>query len=190
MIPVDKRRLYEKRLLHLLDFTILSCYKVKIASSFLFAAAKNQRVDKDVRDGVLIMMIAEMMILTAARLIDERKGARSLKVFEKYAAILGEDVHGRIRLLVQKAYDSRTKVLRDLRHEWLAHVSQEKPNFARTETNIKRLDPAVTHVIRVAEEIAAIVAEALGKRIPGMDEYLEDHARIQREKRPENLYEW
>ena len=190
MIHVDKGRLYEKRLRHLLDFTVLSCYKVKIASSFLFAVAKNQRVDQDVRDRVLTMMIGEMMILTAARLIDESKGARSLKVFEKYAVILGEDVRDQIRVLVQKAYDSRTKVLRDLRNEWLAHVSQEKPSFARTETNINRLDPAVTHVIRVAEEITAIVAEALGTSIPEMDEYLEDSARIQREKRPENLYEW
>ena len=190
MIPVDKKLLYKRRLLHLLDFTIESCYKVRIASRFLFAVAQDQRVNEDVRSRVLNMMICEMMILTAARLIDERKDARSLRVFERYGEILGADVHDRIRVLVQKAYDSRAAVLRNLRHEWLAHVSQEKPSFAETEKEKDRLDSAVTHVIQVAEEIAATVAGALGKSIPGIDEYLEDCARIRSERRPEHVYVW
>lgn len=190
MIPMDKRLLYRRRLLHLLDFTIESCYKVRVASSFLFAVANDQRVKENVRSRVLNMMICEMMILTAARLIDERKDVRSLRVFEKYGEILGQDVHDRIRVLVRKAYDSRAEVLRDLRHEWLAHVSQEMPSFATTEEEQGRLDSAVTHVINVAGEIATMVADALGKSIPGIDDYLEGRARIQRERRPEDVYVW
>ena len=60
MIPVDKKLLYKRRLLHLLDFTIESCYKVRIASRFLFAAAQDQRVNEDVRSRVLNMMIFEV----------------------------------------------------------------------------------------------------------------------------------
>lgn len=189
-MPVDKKDLYERRLLHLLDFTIESCYKVEVASSYLFAVAQDQRVNENVRSRVLNMMIGEMMILTAARLIDESPDARSLKVFVKYGEVLGDDVHDRVRVLVQKAYDSRSAVLRNLRNEWLAHVSQEKPSFAKNGKEKGRLDAAVTHVIQVAKEIATIVAGALGKRIPGIDEYLEDCARIRRERRPGDVYVW
>ena len=100
-------------------------------------------------------------------------------------------MHERVRELVQKAYaDSRTVALRDLRNQWLAHVSQEKPTFARTENDANRLDSAVIHVINVAEEIAVTVAGALGKRVSGVDEYFEDCERIWKGNRPENAYEW
>ena len=191
---MDKQRLYRRRLRHLLDFTVESCYKVRIASTFLFAVVEDQRASGNVRTRVLNMMVCEIMILTAARLIDERRDARSLKVFEKYGEILGKDVHDRIRALVRKAYDSRgARVLRSLRNEWLAHVSLELPAVAKgrgEEDHDNQLDAAVKHVIDVAEEIAALVAGALGQSIPEMDEYLEARERILEERRPEYAYEW
>ena len=183
---MEKEVVYRRRLRHLLDFVVESLCHIKVASEFLFAIVDDDVVRESRRANVIHMMIAYQMLLITARLIDKRKDSHSLKKFLRYGEILDDDVYERIQELVDSAYDNdKVAPLWNLRTEWIAHVQSQ-----REIAKMKNFNPAMSHVYQTAEEVAKVIANALGIEIPSTDEYLRDRDRIAREGKPEHIYRW